>query len=45
MLVIDYRPLNLFLIDDQFPIPNRQAFFSNLTKAKISSKFDLKARF
>lgn len=44
-LVIDYKPLNLFLKDDQFSIPNRQAFFANLTKANIFSKFDLKVEF
>lgn len=44
-LVIDYRPLNFFLRDEQFPLPNRQAFFANLATAKIFSKFDLKAGF
>ncbi|KAL2499235.1 Reverse transcriptase domain-containing protein [Abeliophyllum distichum] len=42
-LVIDYKPLNHFLADDKFPLPNRKALFANLYTAKIFSKFDIKA--
>ncbi|KAL4281917.1 hypothetical protein GQ457_03G000800 [Hibiscus cannabinus] len=44
-LVINYQPLNHFLLDDKFPLPNRNALFSSLAKAQIFSKFDLKAGF
>ncbi|KAK8980710.1 hypothetical protein V6N11_073025 [Hibiscus sabdariffa] len=44
-LVINYQPLNHFLQDDKFPLPNRNALFSSLAKAQIFSKFDLKAGF
>ncbi|PKI64611.1 hypothetical protein CRG98_015043 [Punica granatum] len=41
-LVINYQPLNHFLQDDKLPLPNKQALFSSLSKAKVFSKFDLK---
>ncbi|KAL2541643.1 Reverse transcriptase domain-containing protein [Abeliophyllum distichum] len=44
-LVINYKPLNHFLADDKFSLPNRKALFANLSTAKIFSKFDLKAGF
>ncbi|KAE8667739.1 vesicle transport protein GOT1B-like [Hibiscus syriacus] len=44
-LVINYQPLNQFLQDDKFPLPNRNALFSSLARAQIFSKFDLKAGF
>lgn len=44
-LVINYQPLNLFLADDKFPIPNRHSLFSLLVGAKWFSKFDLKSGF
>ncbi|KAK8579607.1 hypothetical protein V6N12_069922 [Hibiscus sabdariffa] len=44
-LMINYQPLNHFLKDDKFPLPNRNALFSSLAKAQIFSKFDLKAGF
>ncbi|KAK8532362.1 hypothetical protein V6N12_053805 [Hibiscus sabdariffa] len=44
-LVINYQPLNHFLQDDKFPLPNRNALFSSLAKAHNFSKFDLKAGF
>ncbi|KAL4336066.1 hypothetical protein GQ457_07G043400 [Hibiscus cannabinus] len=44
-LVINYQPLNHFLLDDKFPLPNRNALFSSLAKAQIFSKFELKAGF
>ena len=43
-LVINYKPLNEFLADNKFHLPNRNSLFSSLSKAQIS-KFDLKARF
>ncbi|XP_070046587.1 uncharacterized protein [Nicotiana tomentosiformis] len=33
-LVINYQPLNHFLQDDKFPIPNKLTLFSHLAKAK-----------
>ncbi|KAL5569654.1 hypothetical protein UlMin_026229 [Ulmus minor] len=44
-LVINYQPLNHFLADNKFPLPNRNSLFSNLLRAKVFSKFDLKAGF
>ncbi|PKI76592.1 hypothetical protein CRG98_002901 [Punica granatum] len=44
-LVINYQPLNHFLQDDKFLLPNKQALFSSLSKTKVFSKFDLKAGF
>ncbi|XP_060960793.1 uncharacterized protein LOC133031328 [Cannabis sativa] len=44
-LVINYKPLNEFLADDKFPIPNKNSLFASLSKAHIFSKFDLKAGF
>mgnify|MGYP004479530817 FL=1 len=44
-LVINYKPLNKFLADDKFPLPNRKTLFANLSHAQIFSKFDLKAGF
>ncbi|PKI62528.1 hypothetical protein CRG98_017080 [Punica granatum] len=44
-LVINYQPLNHFLRDDKFPLPNKQALFTSLSEAKVFSKFDLKAGF
>ncbi|XP_062089201.1 uncharacterized protein LOC133795762 [Humulus lupulus] len=44
-LVINYQPLNHFLTDDKFPLPNRNSLFSSLSQAKVFSKFDLKAGF
>ncbi|XP_043693375.1 uncharacterized protein LOC122643869 [Telopea speciosissima] len=44
-LIINYQPLNAFLADDKFPLPTRPALLLQLSKAKIFSKFDLKAGF
>ncbi|CDP19118.1 unnamed protein product [Coffea canephora] len=44
-LVINYQPLNIFLLDDKFPIPNRFTLFTQISKAKWFSKFDLKSGF
>jgi len=44
-LVINYQPLNHFLQDYKFPFPQRPVLFSQLPKAKIFSKFDLKSGF
>ncbi|KAK1582477.1 hypothetical protein Q3G72_015436 [Acer saccharum] len=44
-LVVDYKPLNLFLRDDKFPIPRPNVLFSQLPRATIFSKFDLKFAF
>ncbi|KAK2649942.1 hypothetical protein Ddye_017431 [Dipteronia dyeriana] len=40
-LVIDYKPLNLFLQDDKFPVPRANTLFSQIPGATIFSKFDL----
>ena len=44
-LVINYKPLNFFLTDDKFSLPDKKTLFANLSQAKIFSKFDLKTRF
>ncbi|KAJ9550757.1 hypothetical protein OSB04_014802 [Centaurea solstitialis] len=44
-LVINYQPLNHFLADDKFPLPQKRSLFQSLANAKILSKFDLKAGF
>ncbi|KAK0580331.1 hypothetical protein LWI29_000736 [Acer saccharum] len=44
-LVVDYKPLNLFLRDDKFPVPRPNVLFSQLPGATIFSKFDLKGAF
>jgi len=45
MLVINYQPLNHFLQDDKFPLPNTMALFLCLHNAKVFSKFNLKVGF
>lgn len=45
LLVINYQPLNHFMADDKFPIPQRSLLFQHLTNALVFSKFDLKAGF
>ncbi|KAK8589939.1 hypothetical protein V6N12_024328 [Hibiscus sabdariffa] len=42
-LVINYQPLNHFLQDDKFPLPNRNALFSSLAKARNFSNPDEEA--
>ncbi|KAK0589921.1 hypothetical protein LWI29_020251 [Acer saccharum] len=44
-LVVDYKPINLFLRDDKFPVPRPNVLFSQLPRATIFSKFDLKGAF
>lgn len=44
-LVIDYRPLNLFLRDDKFPLPKIYSLHSYIKDAYLFSKFDLKSGF
>ncbi|KAK0606662.1 hypothetical protein LWI29_002314 [Acer saccharum] len=44
-LVMDYKPLNLLLRDDKFPVPRPNVLFSQLPGATIFSKFDLKGAF
>ncbi|KAK0598403.1 hypothetical protein LWI29_034324 [Acer saccharum] len=41
-LVVDYKPLNLFLRDDKFPVPRPNVLFAQLPGATVFSKFDLK---
>ncbi|KAK9032984.1 hypothetical protein V6N11_018026 [Hibiscus sabdariffa] len=42
-LVINYQPLNHFLLDDKFPLPNMNALFSSLAKAQVFSNPDEEA--
>nr|GFB83353.1 zinc finger, CCHC-type, viral movement protein [Tanacetum cinerariifolium] len=44
-LVINYQPLNHFLADDKFPLPQKRSLFQHLADAKVLSKFDLKSGF
>jgi len=44
-LVIDYKTLNHFLLDDKFPLPRTQILFSHLGRAKYFSKFDQQSGF
>uniref|UniRef100_A0A1J3EQA9 Reverse transcriptase n=1 Tax=Noccaea caerulescens TaxID=107243 RepID=A0A1J3EQA9_NOCCA len=44
-LVIDYKPLNQYLQDVKFPLPNKKALLQHLEGATIFSKFDLKSGF
>ncbi|GJZ84070.1 hypothetical protein Tco_0649409 [Tanacetum coccineum] len=44
-LVINYQPLNHFLADDKFPLPQKKSLFQHLAYAKVLSKFDLKSGF
>nr|GEW97190.1 putative reverse transcriptase domain, viral movement protein [Tanacetum cinerariifolium] len=44
-LVINYQPLNHFLADDKFPIPQNKSLFQHLADARVLSKFDLKYGF
>ncbi|KAK0590074.1 hypothetical protein LWI29_022372 [Acer saccharum] len=44
-LVVDYKPLNLFLRDDKFPVPRPNVLFAQLPGATVFSKFDLKGAF
>lgn len=40
ILVIN-QPLNHFLEDGKFPLPNKNTLFSGLSQAKVFFKFDL----
>nr|GEU41979.1 putative reverse transcriptase domain, viral movement protein [Tanacetum cinerariifolium] len=44
-LVINYQPLNYFLADDKFPLPQKKSLFQHLADARVLSKFDLKSGF
>ncbi|GKD18283.1 hypothetical protein Tco_1207441 [Tanacetum coccineum] len=44
-LVINYQPLNHFLADDKFPLPQKKSLFQHLADARVLSKFDLKSSF
>nr|GEZ06158.1 putative reverse transcriptase domain, viral movement protein [Tanacetum cinerariifolium] len=41
-LVIYYQPLNHFLANDKFPLPQKKPLFQHLADARVLSKFDLK---
>ncbi|GJV21833.1 putative reverse transcriptase domain, viral movement protein [Tanacetum coccineum] len=38
-------PLNRFLADNKFPLPQKKSLFQHLADARVLSKFDLKSRF
>nr|GEW20359.1 reverse transcriptase domain-containing protein [Tanacetum cinerariifolium] len=44
-LVINYQPLNHFLANDKFPLPQKKSLFQHLADAIVLSKFDLKFGF
>ncbi|GJS27311.1 putative reverse transcriptase domain, viral movement protein [Tanacetum coccineum] len=44
-LVINYQPLNHFLADDKFALPQKKSLFQHLADARILFKFDLKSGF
>ena len=44
-LVINYKPLNLVLADNTYPIPHKGELMSRIAGEKIFSKFDLKSGF
>nr|KYP63472.1 polyprotein [Cajanus cajan] len=44
-LVINYRPLNMFLRDDKFPLPKIYSLHAYIKDAYYFSKFDLKSGF
>lgn len=44
-MIINYQPINHFLADDKFPIPNKVSLFQHLSYVRIFSKFYLKVRF
>lgn len=44
-IIIDYKSFNYSLADDKVPLSNRNALFSKLSKVRVFSKFDLKAKF
>nr|GEU41981.1 zinc finger, CCHC-type, viral movement protein [Tanacetum cinerariifolium] len=44
-LVIDYPPLNHFLADDKFPLPQKKSLFQHLADARVLFMFDLKYGF
>jgi len=44
-LVVNYQPLNHFLADSKFPLPQMSDMFQHIRDARIFSKFDLKSGF
>ncbi|GJV11259.1 putative reverse transcriptase domain, viral movement protein [Tanacetum coccineum] len=44
-LVISYQPLNHFLADDKFSLPQKKPLFQHLADARVLSKFNLKSGF
>lgn len=44
-LVVNYQPLNHFLADSKFPLPQRADMFQHIRDARIFPKFDLKSGF
>lgn len=44
-LVINYKPLNKFLIANKIPLPRKDSLLAQLKDAQIFSKFDLKSGF
>jgi len=44
-LVINYKPLNIVLSDDTYPIPHKGNLLARIAGAKVFSKFDMKSGF
>ena len=44
-LVINYKPLNIVLADNTYPIPHKSELLARIAGAKIFSKFDMKSGF
>ena len=44
-LVVNYKPLNIILDYDAYPLPKPSMIIAQISKSKIFSKFDLKSGF
>ena len=44
-MVINYKPLNIVLSDDTYPIPHKGNLLERIAGAKVFSKFDMKSGF
>ena len=40
-LVVNYKPLNACLLDNQYPLPSKEHIWQCISGANIYSKFDL----
>jgi hypothetical protein len=44
-MCVDYRPLNAVTIKNKYPLPRIDILFDQLSKAKVSSKIDLRSSY